>query len=322
MYNYSYSGKNRDISGNKSVDYDYHPIESKGRLEVSVKSLIDEINFHNFDLIVSFLQEVSKDKSIQVDYIDQSTANLIFNGSSQGLKKLEDLFTSGDLQELLKKIKFEDFSEFTLKSVRFIEDVEVLEKCQLIQKLRTQGIDKSKLIKDYLSGVNLSGANLKGVNLSWANLSKIDLQGANLTGTNLSGVNLNKSNLSDSYLIKISLVGADLIEANLMGADLTQSVLMGTNLSHANLSGVNLSEANLSDCNLSYTNLSWANLNCANLSNCNLHKAILKRSHLHKANLTEVNFNDADVIKAKFADNQGISDEQKNNLIQRGAFFY
>ncbi|WP_157134111.1 hypothetical protein WH8501_22180 [Crocosphaera watsonii WH 8501] len=37
--------------------------------------------------------------------------------------------------------------------------------------------------------------------------------------------------------------------------------------------------------------------------------------------LTNVDFNDANVINARFADNQGINDELKNTLIQRGAFF-
>ena len=296
-------------------------MEQKIRLEVSFKSSIDEIDFHNVDLIISLLQEVSEDNSIQVDYIDQETFNLILNGSNQALKIIKDLFTSGDLQKLVKKMKSDCLSQVFVESVGFVEDRKVIKKCQLIKKIRDKIIDNNQLIQDHLSGVNLSGANLNDVKLNWANLSKIDLQGANLTRTNLTGVNLNQSNLSDAYLIEVSLVGADLIEANLMGADLTKSVLMGTNLSSANLSGVNLRQANLSGCDLSYTDLSWANLSGANLSNCNFDHAILKRTHLHKANLTDVNFNDTDVINAKFADNQGINDEQKNNLIERGASF-
>ncbi|MDJ0662403.1 MAG: pentapeptide repeat-containing protein [Crocosphaera sp.] len=322
MCNYGYSRNNSNISGNKFLDYHSSLKEGKIRLEVSVNSLIDEINFHNVELIISLLKKVSEDNSLQLDYIDQSNYNLIVNGSEQGVRKLDNLLTSGDLQELLKNIKSEYFSQVIVESIRFIEDVEVIKKCQLIQKVRVQATDKNKLIKDYLSDVDLSGANLQGVNLSWANLSKINLQGANLIDANLNGVNLNKSNLNETYLIQVSLVGVDLIEANLMGSDLTKSVLIGTNLSRANLSGVNLSKANLSGCDLSYTNLSWANLNHANLSNCNFNQAILQRSHLNKANLTNVNFNDADVMNAKFGDNQGISDEQKNNLIKRGALFH
>ncbi len=321
MYSDGYSGNKSNISGNKSVDYHRHPIESQKRLEISVKSLIYEINFHNFELIISLFKKVSEDDFIQLDYIDQSSYNLIVNGSDKGLKKLENLFISGDLQESLKNINSEYFSQVIIENIQFIEDIKAIEKCQLIKQIREQKIDKSRLINNDLTGVFLSGANLKGVNLSWANLSNIDLQGANLTEANLNGVNLNKSNLSDAYLIKISLFGADLIEANLIGSDLTKSVLMGSNLSKANFSGVNLCQANLTGCDLSYTDLSWANLTCANLSNCNFYQAILKRSHLHKANLTNANFDRADVINAKLADNQGISDEQKNNLIQRGASY-
>ena len=321
MYNYSYSRNKSNIYRDKSVQCGCHPIESQRRLEICINSFIDELNFYNFDLVISLFKKVSEDNSLQVDYIDQSSYNLIVNGSDQELIKLEKLFTSGDLEEFLKNIKTEYFSQVIIESVRFREDIEVIKKCQLIQKLRMEEIDKNRLIKDYLTGVDLSGANLQGINLSWANLSNIDLQGANLTGANLNGVNLNKSNLNETYLIQVSLVGADIIEANLMGSDLTKSVLMGTNLSSANLSGVNLSKANLSGCNLSYTDLSWANLSYANLSNCNLNNAILQRSCLNKTKLTNVDFYDANVINARFADNQGINDELKNTLIQRGAFF-
>ncbi|MEL4896771.1 pentapeptide repeat-containing protein [Crocosphaera sp. Alani8] len=310
------------MSGDKSVDHHPSPINVNKPLQVSLKSLRYEINFHNFELIVSFFRKVSEDNLIQVDYIDQSSFNLILNGSEQGLRKLEKLFRAGTLEKSIKKIKSEYFSQIIIENLCFVEDVEVIKKCQIIQETRVQGIDKNKLIKEYLSGVDLSGANLQGINLSWSNLSNINLQGANLTGANLSGVNLNQSNLIESYLTEVSLVGADLIEANLMGAELTKSVLIGTDLSHADLSGCNLSKANLSDCNLSYTNLSWANMSSTNLSNCKFNNAILQRSHLDKANLTNVNFNDVDVTNAKFADNKGISDEQKNTLIQRGASFH
>jgi hypothetical protein len=55
----------------------------------------------------------------------------------------------------------------------------------------------------YLSGANLSGADLNRAYLSGANLSGADLSGANLSGANLSGANLS---------------GADLSGANLSGA--------------------------------------------------------------------------------------------------------
>ena len=251
MYNYSYSRNKSNIYRDKSVQCGCHPIESQRRLEICINSFIDELNFYNFDLVISLFKKVSQDNSLQVDYIDQSSYNLIVNGSDQELIKLEKLFTSGDLEEFLKNIKTEYFSQVIIESVRFREDIEVIKKCQLIQKLRMEEIDKNRLIKDYLTGVDLSGANLQGINLSWANLSK----------------------------------------------------------------------ANLSGCNLSYTDLSWANLSYANLSNCNLNNAILQRSCLNKTKLTNVDFNDANVINARFADNQGINDELKNTLIQRGAFF-
>jgi uncharacterized protein YjbI with pentapeptide repeats len=88
----------------------------------------------------------------------------------------------------------------------------------------------------YLSGANLSGANLGGAYLSGANLGGANLGNVNLSGANLSGANLGNVNLSG---------------ANLGGANLSDANLGGANLSGANLSGANLSDAYLIDANFS-----------------------------------------------------------------------
>ncbi|MGK7940824.1 MAG: hypothetical protein AB4062_11880, partial [Crocosphaera sp.] len=131
MYNDNYSVKNHNLFGKSYIDYNRHLIQNKRRLELSFKSSIDEINFHNFDQIISVLKELSEDHSIQVDYIDQSSSNFILNGSDQGLKQLETLFTSGELQELLNKIKSEDFFEVIIENICFVEDEKIIKKCQL-----------------------------------------------------------------------------------------------------------------------------------------------------------------------------------------------
>lgn len=288
MYNYGYSGNKNHISGKQPIHYDLNPRLPQKPLEVSIEGLIDQINFHNFDPIISSFQKISADNSIKIDYINQDTANVILNGSEEGLKKLQDLFISAALQECLDKRQWEDFSKVVITHLCFVEDLEVIKKCNLIQKIRGQMMDKNKLMKDGLIGVDLSGADLRSVNLSWANLREINLEGANLIGANLTGVNLNKSNLSESYLMRIYLVGSDLIEANLIGSDLTQSMLMGANLTDADLSGVTLNKANLSGTNLTNTNLSWANLSNADLRHSNLNQAILNKTHLDGANLTDI----------------------------------
>ncbi|AFZ28084.1 putative low-complexity protein [Cylindrospermum stagnale PCC 7417] len=97
-----------------------------------------------------------------------------------------------------------------------------------------------------LSGAYLSGAYLRGTNLSGAVLSGADLSGANLRGTDLSGADLSGADLSGAVLRNAGLRGADL-----RGADLSRTVLRKADLSRANLSGADLSRANLSGANLS-----------------------------------------------------------------------
>jgi hypothetical protein len=70
-----------------------------------------------------------------------------------------------------------------------------------------------KILQVFLSGANLSGADLSGANLSEADLSGANLSGANLSGANLSGADLSVANLSGA-----DLSGANLIEANLSGS--------------------------------------------------------------------------------------------------------
>ncbi|MFN7907081.1 MAG: pentapeptide repeat-containing protein [Microcystis sp.] len=162
-----------------------------------------------------------------------------------------------------------------------------------------------------LMEANLSGANLIEADLSWAIVSEAilseailsgaKLSGANLREANLSGADLRKANLSGAYLSEADLRKAILSEADLSGAKLSEAILRGAILSGANLSEANLSEADLSGAILRGANLSWANLSWANLSWANL--------------------SGADVKKAIFIDATGITPEQKQDLIRRGAIF-
>jgi hypothetical protein len=137
--------------------------------------------------------------------------------------------------------------------------------------------------------------------------------GANfpLSNTNLSNANLSNANLSNANLIHVDLSGAYLIHIDLRDANLFIANLSGANLSNADLSGANLSGANLSNADLSLADLSGASLSYADLSG-----ADLRRANLSVAFLT-----DAIVRKALFGIGIGLSNEQKQDLIARGAIF-
>jgi uncharacterized protein YjbI with pentapeptide repeats len=132
---------------------------------------------------------------------------------------------------------------------------------------------------------------------------------------------LQQVDLSGAILIVVDLSWANLSEANLSEANLSGAYLRGAILSEANLSGADLSEANLSEANLSGADLSGAYLSGADLSKANLSGAILSEADLSEADLSEADLSGAKVENAIFIDATGITPEQKQDLIRRGAIF-
>jgi hypothetical protein len=127
-------------------------------------------------------------------------------------------------------------------------------------------------------------------------IDKTTLQQVDLSGANLWGAFLSDANLSEAYLSGANLWGAFLKEADLSGATLSGAFLREADLSETILSGANLSEAFLRGAILSGANLRGVNLSGADLSG-------------------------ADVENAIFIDAAGITSEQEQDLIQRGAIF-
>lgn len=132
----------------------------------------------------------------------------------------------------------------------------------------------------YLSGADLTKANLNGVFLSGADLHRAILTESDLTGAYLRGADLIRANLSGAYLVEATLTAA-----NLYGADLSGAYLTAANLTAANLSGADLSGANLTAANLSGAILVEANLSGAALSRADLSRASLIRTKLNDAKL-------------------------------------
>ena len=217
--------------------------------------------------------------------------------------------------------------------------------------------EKLKLPLTNLSGADLSEAKLSGADLSGADLSKAKLRDAKLRDANLSYADLSKAKLSGADLFKADLFKADLFKAILgesvlfeaffkkadlskafrrSGADLSEAVLTEAILFEAFLSKANLFKADLfkadlfkaklrdaylNEAVLSKANLSGAELNEAYLSGADLSGANLSDADLSGANLSDADLSGAIVESTTFGDNTGLSEEDKNNLKQRGAIF-
>ncbi|MFM2028749.1 MAG: hypothetical protein RLZZ339_3466 [Cyanobacteriota bacterium] len=304
--------------------------------ELVIEVGIDELTPENNDKIISFLQKIARDETIKPIMKLKGSIRLFLEGSEDGLQRLADLHQSGELQALLNELKSDDIPEIIVTKAEFTTDAKVIEKAELIKAIREGTIDKTTLQQVDLSGAilrrvdlrraDLSGAILSGADLSGAILSEADLSGANLSGAILRKAILRKAILRRAILSEADLSGADLRMAYLRGADLSWADLSEADLSDADLSDAILIEANLSKANLSGANLSGADLRKANLSKARLSAALLKRwpagvGKLSKARLSGANLSGADVKNAIFIGATGITREQKQDLIRRGAIF-
>ncbi|TRU05676.1 MAG: pentapeptide repeat-containing protein [Microcystis sp. Msp_OC_L_20101000_S702] len=299
--------------------------------ELVIEVGIDELTPENNDKIISFLQKIARDETIKPIMKLKGSIRLFLEGSEDGLQRLADLHQSGELQALLNELKSDDIPEIIVTKAEFTTDAKVIEKAELIKAIREGTIDKTTLQQVDLSGAILRRVDLRRADLSGAILSGADLSGAILSGANLSGAILRKAILRKAILRRAILSEANLIEADLSWAIVSEAILSEAILSGAKLSGANLREANLSGADLRKANLSGANLWGAilieaNLSKARLSAALLKRwpagvGKLSKARLSGANLSGADVKNAIFIGATGITREQKQDLIRRGAIF-
>jgi uncharacterized protein YjbI with pentapeptide repeats len=280
-------------------------------LELVIEVEIDDLTPEKIDKINNLIQKIARDNTIKPIMKPKGSIRLFLEGSEDGLQRLADLHQSGELQALLNELKSDDIPEIIVTKAEFTTDAKVIEKAELIKAIREGTIDKTTLQQVDLSGAFLIGAILSEANLRGANLSDANLRWANLSDANLRWANLRGANLSGAILIEANLSAANLSGADLRKANLSDAILIEANLSKANLSGAKLREADLRK----------ANLREANLSEANLIGAILREANLSGANLSDANLSGADVENAIFINATGITPEQKQDLIRRGAIF-
>ncbi|HAC64144.1 MAG TPA: hypothetical protein DCF68_11545, partial [Cyanothece sp. UBA12306] len=181
QYDQTHLGDGDNVNGNKTViNNNYNSAKQKKterRLEFTISGSIEELDSAKLYTIVSLLQQITGDATIKTDYTEKGSIKFILNGSDQGLQRLQELFDSGELEELLNSIKPEKIPPIVVENVQFREDLKTIDKSKLIEYIRN-----NKIHQKQLSNANLRGAYLLGANLREANLRGADLRGANLRG--------------------------------------------------------------------------------------------------------------------------------------------
>jgi hypothetical protein len=302
------------------------PQQSDRVLELVIEVDIDDLTPEKIDKINNLIQKIARDNTIKPIMKLKGSIRLFLEGSEDGLQRLADLHQSGELQARLNELKSDDIPEIIVKKAEFTTDAKVIEKAELIKAIREGTIDKTTLQQVDLSGAFLRGAALIGAALIEADLIEADLIEADLRGAILRGAFLSRAFLIEANLRGAILRGAILRGADLSGTNLSRAILIEADLSAADLSGAILRRANLSVAILREAILSGAILREAILSGAFLGWVILREADLREADLRGANLSGADlsganVKNAIFIDATGITPEQKQDLIRRGAIF-
>jgi uncharacterized protein YjbI with pentapeptide repeats len=292
----------------------------------------DEITYLKCTIIGQNLAESPKQLAEESSANPFSVKTVSTNEASKEInnKLIESIKKPNFLQRIIRR-----FGRIKLKEAN-LSGADLIEANLREADLRGADLWGANLREADLRGAKLWGANLRGANLNGANLSgtvggKFDWDptangsgrsrgwadlNTDLSRANLRGANLREANLRGAFLSEANLRGAFLMEANLSRAFLMEANLRGANLIGANLSGTDLWGADLSEANLSEADLSGANLRGANLSGADLWGA-----NLIEADLSGACLRGAKVENAIFIGATGITPEQKQDLIRRGAIF-
>ncbi|NES81234.1 MAG: hypothetical protein F6K10_07380 [Moorea sp. SIO2B7] len=212
----SVNGAAGKVEGDQIINiYGNIPPQSKsqepGRLAFAIAGTLDNIDRAKLNAIAALLKKISGDASIEIIDLDEGSIKIILEGSEEGLSKIQELFESGELNEV------EGFPVEYVRSLTEAENEKVEAKSHLVQQILAQTAKKQQLSGAYLIWAYLIWAYLSGAYLSGAYLS-----GAYLSGAYLSGANLSRANLSRANLSRANLSGANLSRANLKNTQISQ----------------------------------------------------------------------------------------------------
>ncbi|MBD2247949.1 pentapeptide repeat-containing protein [Nostoc sp. FACHB-888] len=162
---------NNTFNSQPSISKSQH-IGNKFKAEFVLTGSIDSINETKLKVIVEHLRKLANDLDITIIKVEEGSIKIIFEGSPEGIKRLEKLFKSGELTEL------SDFpvEDFHLIAVNF-------------------------------SSQNLRGRSFKGQNLEGADFSYADIQGTDFTNANLKNANFSyaKAGLQGRWAIYLPI---------------------------------------------------------------------------------------------------------------------
>ena len=164
-----------------------------------------------------------------------------------------------------------------------------------------------RLFEKSLTGLNLTGLNLRGG----------FIMPINLLGLDLTNINLSYANLQDSYFVKSKLFQANLKYTYLFRTNFQNADLKWANMQYAILIQSNLYSADLVGADMQHAVFYKANLNLANLWLANLQNADLRGAFFVNTNFSNTQINSRTLFGDVLANKN--QDKIRENVLSRGA---
>lgn len=211
--------------------------------------------------LLASLREISGDASLQIVDISEGSIRLILEGSPEGIERLEQLFKSGELTEVLnlpvENVSFVNTGTSKNNKKRLALTIAGHATQGDIENLKAALINNSNqentvTMSSYLTNQKDIPRDLINQNFSRQDLRGKDFfSGANLRGANFSGANLEKVDFSDAQLQGANFQGANLREANFThtSVDYDDDSVPKVNFSYADIQGTNFTDAQLKGAN-------------------------------------------------------------------------
>lgn len=306
-------------------------IDKEAKKALDMQLAKGEISAEDYDLRLAKLAESEKEVSLEGRPAFEKVAELLGTGKLEG----------ADLARVVWKKR--DLSGARLAAAN-------LAKAKL-SKCNFAGAD--------LSGVRLNGADLSGADFTGANLNGVDLTGANLkeaifdkvqmiqaraneisaVGSSWQSANAAKSSFADADLARVRIAdsdftGVDLTEADLSDAKLNDAKFDGAkmiraSLQNAQMENVGMKQVEATEINVNLSALTNVDLQGAKLARADISNSFLERVKFTQADLSGAIFNvsehrDVDLTGAELANSSfksmtGYSEEELNDLSERGA---
>ena len=152
---------------------------------------IGDITPGELEAIAELLRQKTGDTFIALAFSMAGSIKLILNGSPEGLSKRQELFESGELEQLaipqVEAVATTKANTQDARKARLIQALRLREQFlrTLEVSVRVRDLDIVSALDSALALARVRDLDLSGADLSGANLHHIDMTGVNFTGANL-----------------------------------------------------------------------------------------------------------------------------------------